>query len=349
MSAPIGPLPVIDMHAHFVPHEFPNLVERFGTAGWPWMRHDGPDDATIMIGDREFRRVDSRCWDARRRLEDMDRDGVDMQLVSPTPVFFSYDRDPAEAAVAAVIFNDVLAAMNGAGDGRLCCLAQVPLQDTDAACAELERCMSAGFRGVEIGTHIGADGLDSDGIVTFLQHCASLDAAVFVHPWDVLGADRLTRFMTAWTVGMPAETHLSIVSLVLGGAFDRLPRTLRIAFAHGGGNFAMALGRLENAWRRQPAAKGVAANAPSTYTDRFSVDANVFDPPALRLLVDVMGPERVMLGSDYPFPLGEEEIGGLIRSAGFDDVVRDRLLGGNAATFIARTAPHVKAVDGPQT
>lgn len=325
--------PVIDLHAHYVPRQFPDLVERFGSAGWPWVRSDDANASTIMVGDDEFRRLDSRCWDPARRIADMERDGVDVQVVSPTPVFFSYDRPATHAAEAARIFNDLIAELVAAEPTRFRALGQVPLQDIDAACREAERCIGNGFAGVEIGTHVGDDGLDSEGLVTFLEHCASLDAAVFVHPWDVLGADRLGRFMSAWTVGMPAETHLSIVTMVLGGAFDRLPESLRIAFAHGGGSFVALLGRLDNAWRRAPAARGVCALPPSEYTSRFAVDSAVFDPGTLRLLVDTMGAERVMLGSDYPYPLGEEVVGDVIRRAGFDATTVARLLGGNAADF----------------
>jgi len=140
--------------------------------------------------------------------------------------------------------------------------------------------------------------------------------------------------MAGWTVGMPAETQLAIVTLILGGGFDRLPRSLRISFAHGGGSFAYLLGRLENAWHNRDIARGSCAHPPGHYVDRFSVDSAVFDDGALRLLTEVMGDERVMLGSDYPFPLGEQHIGALVRnSRHLSDVSKRRVLGENAARF----------------
>jgi aminocarboxymuconate-semialdehyde decarboxylase len=141
--------------------------------------------------------------------------------------------------------------------------------------------------------------------------------------------------MMGWTVSMPAETQLSIVSLILGGGFDRLPANLRICFAHGGGSFAFLLGRLENAWHNRDAARGVSAHPPSHYLDRFYVDSAVFDPRALQLLIDVMGEDRVMLGSDYPFPLGEARVGELIRDMqGLSTGAQRKLLAGNAKRFL---------------
>jgi aminocarboxymuconate-semialdehyde decarboxylase len=211
-------------------------------------------------------------------------------------------------------------------------------QDTDAACAELERCLAAGHRGVEIGNHLGDRDLDDAQIVTFLQHAAALDAPVFVHRWDVPGSPRLRRWMAQWLTGMPAETHLSLLAMILGGVFDRVDSRLRICFAHGGGSFAMWIGRMDNAWHARPDIIATSAQPPSHYVDRFSVDSVVFDEPALRLLVDRFGPERVMVGSDYPYPLGERPAGAVVRAAGFlDEPSRDRILRHNAETFLGLT------------
>jgi aminocarboxymuconate-semialdehyde decarboxylase len=140
--------------------------------------------------------------------------------------------------------------------------------------------------------------------------------------------------MLGWTVAMLAETRLSLTRMILGGAFDRLPHDLRICFAHGGGSFTFLLGRLENAWHRRDIVRGRSTAPPSTYLDRFDVDSLVHDQRALRYLVDVMGAESVLLGSDYPFPLGEEHVGNLIRTSGLDADVERRLLGANAVEFL---------------
>lgn len=328
----------IDMHSHFFPREWEDLSRRFG-GEWPWMKHLGEGKAMVMVGDREFRPVYSACWDADRRLEEMDRDGVDLQVMCSTPVLFAYARPVEQALHCARLFNDAALELSAKGRGRLKTLCQVPLQDTDAACRELSRAMRSGHLGVQIGNHVGDRDLDDEGLLTFLQHCAAEGAAVLVHPWDMMGGARTSRWMMGWTVSMPAETQLSIVSMILGGAFDRLPRSLRLCFAHGGGSFAFLLGRLENAWHNRDLARGRSAHPPSHYVDRFCVDSAVFDPRALRLLIDVMGEDRVMLGSDYPFPLGELRVGSLIRDMqGLGDAARAKLLAGNARRFLGLNA-----------
>jgi aminocarboxymuconate-semialdehyde decarboxylase len=325
---------VVDLHSHFFPETWPDLEARFGTPDWPWLRRDGPDRATVMVGGTEFRPITSACWDADVRLADMDRDGVDLQVVSSTPVLFAYGRPAAQAMECARIFNDALLELCAAGRGRLVPIAQVPLQDTELACRELERCVAAGMRGVQIGNHVGDRDLDDDALVEFLAHCAATGTAVFVHPWDMFGGCRLEAWMLAWTVAMPAETQLSLNRMILGGAFDRLPDDLRICFAHGGGSFTFLLGRLENAWHRRDVVRGRSTAPPSAYLERFAVDSAVYDERALRYLVDVMGPSSVLLGSDYPFPLGEERVGSTIRACRFPLHVEHRLLGDTAMAFL---------------
>jgi len=334
---------VIDIHNHFFPREWPDLAARFGTPNWPWIKHTEPGKAEIMVGDRFFRHIYSACWDPEVRLAEMDRDGVDIQVLSATPVLFAYDRPLEHALECANIFNDAALDLCAQGKGRLRALCQVPLQDPDAACKELSRCMRAGHLGVQIGNHVGDKNLDDPGIVTFLHHCADEGAAVLVHPWDMLAPQRMPKYMMPWTVGMPAETQLGIVAMILGGAFDKLPANLKICFAHGGGSFAFLLGRLENAWKHHPVAHGVCEKPPSAYVERFSVDSAVFDTRALEFLVATMGPERVMLGSDYPFPLGEHGIGSLIRSSALPQDVKSGLLGSNAAAFLGLLAQKASA------
>jgi aminocarboxymuconate-semialdehyde decarboxylase len=327
-------MPVIDIHNHFFPRTWPDLAARFGTPNWPWIKHTEPGKADIMVGDQFFRHIYSACWDPEVRLQEMDRDGVDVQVISATPVLFAYDRPIEYALDCARLFNDAALELCAHGKDRLKALCQVPLQDPDAACKELSRCMRAGHLGVQIGNHVGEKNLDDPGIVTFLHHCADEGAAVLVHPWDMLGQPRMPKYMMPWTVGMPAETQLGIVAMILSGAFDKLPRRLRICFAHGGGSFAFLLGRLENAWQHHPVAHGFCELPPSQYVSRFSVDSAVFDPRALTFLVETMGAERVMLGSDYPFPLGEQNVGSLIRSSHLTANAKEQMLGGNAAAFL---------------
>lgn len=329
-------MPVIDVHSHDVPQGWPDLGSATGGPGpWPWLRMESERDAMIMLGDREFRRITDQCWDPEVRAADMNADGVDIQVVSPTPVFFSYDRPAHEAAAVARIFNDLTLEICSGLPERLIPFCQVPLQDVDAACAELDRCLDAGHRGVEIGNHVGDRDLDDPGTIEFLQHCAEVGAPVFVHPWDMTPSTRTSRWMAEWLVGMPAETHLSILSMILGGVFDQVDPSLRICFAHGGGSFAFWLGRFDNAWRNRPDVIGVSELPPKDYLGRFSVDSVVFEPAALRLLVDTLGADHVMLGSDYPYPLGERPVGTVVHESEFlSHADRTAILGGNAARFL---------------
>jgi len=313
-----------------VPRGWPDLGP-----GTPWLRLETETDAVIMLDGKEFRRIQADCWDASVRLSDMDADGVAAQVVSPTPVFFSYASEAAQAVRIAKIMNDLALEICAPAPGRLLPMCQVPLQDPDAACAELDRCLATGHVGVEIGNHVGDLDLDAAGVVTFLQHAAARNAPVFVHPWDLPSSPRLDRWMAQWLAGMPAETHLSILAMILGGVFDKVNESLRICFAHGGGSYPFWLGRMENAWHKRRDVIGVSQYPPSHYAARFYVDSVVFDERALRLLVDTVGADRVLVGSDYPYPLGERPAGGVVRTAGFlDEAAREKILTGNARTFL---------------
>ncbi|MEP6995935.1 MAG: amidohydrolase family protein, partial [Acidobacteriota bacterium] len=166
------------------------------------------------------------------------------------------------------------------------------------------------------------------------EAAASLGAAVFVHPWEMAGRDRMTRYWLPWLVGMPAETSLAICSLIFGGVLERLP-ALRIGFAHGGGAFPATIGRITHGFDVRPDLCAVSNDvSPREYLKRIYLDSLVHDPRMLRYLVDLMGPDRIALGSDYPFPLGEAHPGELIDSCGFPEETRARLLHGTALEWL---------------
>lgn len=325
---------VIDIHSHFFPPITQAEAGGLDPERAPWLKDGGDGSGMIMAGEKPFRPVYSALWDPARRIEEMDACGVDVQIMCATPIMFGY-RYPIERALPWVRrMNDYAIEQCRHDPQRLKALAQVPLQDIDAACEEVLRAKSIGHVGVQIGNHLGDKDLDHADLLTFLAHCANHDIPLLVHPWDMMGGDqRMKKWMLPWLVAMPAETQLGILSLILSGAFEKLPRSLRICFAHGGGSFAFLLGRVDNAWRERDIIREDCPHPPSSYVDRFHVDSAVFDPHALQFLVRVMGHEQVMLGSDYPFPLGEQKIGQLIRDSGFEEPVQTRLLGGNAGRF----------------
>jgi len=326
----------IDMHAH----HFPLLTKEEGMAldrdNGLWLRVDaGGDTGQIMTGEKPFRPVYKVLWDAHARLAEMDEQSVDIQISCATPIMFRYSDAARAAADWAERMNDHALQFASANPARLKVLAQVPLQDLDLACAEASRAKAKGHVGVQIGNHLGDQDMDSAHLVDFLTHCANDGIPVLVHPWDMMGGpNRMKKWMLPWLVAMPAETQLSILSLILSGAFERIPKSLKLCFAHGGGAFAFLLGRVDNAWKHRDIVRQDCPNPPSSYVDRFSVDSAVFDPDSLHLLTKVMGVGHVMLGSDYPFPLGEPRIGSLIAGADFlSSQDKARMLAGNAAGF----------------
>lgn len=191
-----------------------------------------------------------------------------------------------------------------------------------------------GFAGIQIGTHINNWNLDAPEVFAVLEAAQDLGAAVFVHPWDMMGKDNMPKYWLPWLVGMPAETSLAISSLIFGGVLERLPN-LRIAFAHGGGSFPATIGRIEHGFNVRPDLCAVDNNVnPREYLGKFYIDSLVHDETMLKYVIDLMGQDKVVLGSDYPFPLGELEPGKLIRSTGFDKTLEEKLLGGNALNWL---------------
>ncbi len=288
--------------------------------------------------DTFFREVDSNCWDPQVRLEECDRDGVDMQVLSTVPVMFSYWARPEHTRDLARLLNDHIARVVSNHPDRFAGLGTVPMQDPDGAIEELERCVNElGLSGIQIGTHVNRTNLSDERFFSFFKRMDELNVALFVHPWDMMGSDSMPDYWLPWLVGMPAETSRAICSFIFGGIFERLPG-LRVAFAHGGGSFPATVGRIEHGFNVRPdlCARDNAVN-PRAYLGRFFLDSLVHDADALKGLIRLVGSKRICLGSDYPFPLGEHAPGGLIESMSeLTAEVRERLLWKSASEWLGQ-------------
>lgn len=326
----------IDVHTHILPENWPDLNEKYNTHGFATIEHHKPCCAKMLIDNKLFREIQDNSWDPAVRLKECNSTNVDMQVLSTVPVMFNYWAKPEQTYDLARYLNDHIAKVVNDYPDKFTGLGTVPMQDTKLAIKELERCKNElGLAGIEVGTHIHGRDLDDEEIFEIFSACEEMNAAVFIHPWDMLGKDRMKKYWLPWLVGMPAETSLAICSMIFGGVFEKLQK-LKVCFAHGGGSFPFTLGRIEHGFNVRPDLVQTKNSInPREYLGRFYLDSLVHDEMALEFLVDLIGEDHIVLGSDYPFPLGEEFPGSLIESMNeMNQLVKEKLLWKNAAEFL---------------
>jgi len=289
----------------------------------------------MIQGDTFFRKVAENCWEPDARLNDCDQHGVHVQVLSTIPVLFHYWAKPEDALETSRYLNDHMAETVARNPKRFVGLGTVPLQDPALAIQEMERCMlGLGFAGIEIGSHINDWNLNAPELFPFFEAAERLGAAIFVHPWEMMGKDKMKDYWLPWLVGMPAESSLAICSMIFGGIFERLPK-LRVAFAHGGGSFPATIGRIEHGFNVRPDLVAIHNPVnPREYLGKFWLDSLVHDPKMLQYITDLVGANRVALGTDYPFPLGELEPAKLIQGMPWLQAQKDQLLHGSALEWL---------------
>ncbi|WP_240099370.1 amidohydrolase family protein [Thermomonas flagellata] len=329
----------IDTHAHYLPRDWPDLAAKYGDARFPVIHHGEDGRHRIYKDGRFFREIGPNTWDPALRIAEYAAFGVQVQVLSTVPVMFSYWARGHQALELHRALNDHLAATCRAHPRHYAGIGTVPLQSPPLAVRELERCMDElGLQGVQIGSHVGDWNLDAPELFEFFQAASDLGAAILVHPWDMMGSESMPKYWLPWLVGMPAEQARAACCLIFGGVLERLPK-LRIALAHGGGSFPYTLGRIEHGFRMRPdlVATDNFRN-PREYLPRLYFDSWVADAAALRYLLETCGPTQVMLGTDYPFPLGEPHPGELIDTLALDADARARLYHGTALEWLGLPA-----------
>lgn len=318
-----------------MPDKMPNWVQKFGYGEFIHLEHRNCK-ACMMKGDKLFREVEDNCFDANLRMKEMDETDVTVQVLSTIPVLFNYWAKAKDGLETARFFNDHIADTVTKNPKRFIGIGTVPMQDVDMAIKEMERCVTElKMPGLEIGSNINGVNLNDEQFFHFYEAAEKFGCALFVHPWEMMGQDQMQKYWLPWLVGMPGETSRAICSMIFGGVFQKFPK-LRVAFAHGGGSFPITIGRIEHGFNVRPDLVAIDnAINPRDYIGKFWIDSLVHDPMAMNFIIELMGEDKICMGSDYPFPLGEHRPGKLIEEMIFSSALKEKLLFKNANDWLA--------------
>lgn len=330
---------VVDIHCHVLCERAERLAEQRGVRSETGTLQFA-SDASRQAARAQRQAIRQQLIDLDTRLADMDRAGIDLQVLSPAPNQTHYDAEPDAARQLAGQVNETVATMAQHPSGRFLGLGTVPLQHRGLAVQTLRHAVKRlGLRGVMIGTHVGGADLDTLGLEGFFAEAQSLGALVFLHPAGFSEGRRLGEYFLNNIIGNPLESTVAVSRLVFSGLFERLPG-LKMCVAHGGGYLAAYPGRMDHAWRVRPECRACLQSPPSQSLRRLYFDTLVHKPQQLAQLVREFGPHRLLLGSDYPYDMGDPEARVHIEALpGLDDDGRRRLLGGNALELLQLNDP----------
>jgi len=312
----------IDMHTHILPKDIPDFAKKFGYDGFIRLHHHREGYARMMKGEKFFREINENCWDPKVRIEEYAKFNTQVQVVCTIPVMFSYHAKPEDGLEVSRFLNDHIAEITAQYPKNYVGLGTLPMQDVDLAIKELERLKhECKMPGIQIGSNINNINLGDEKLYPVFEACERLDMAVLVHPWEMMGEEHMGKYWLPWLVGMPAETSRAIASLIFSGVMEKLPN-LRFCFAHAGGSFIPTIGRLEHGFNCRPDLVAIDNPVnPREYLGKFWVDSATHDPELLEYILKKQGSKKVCLGTDYPFPLGDLEIGTFIEQMSLDKAV----------------------------
>ncbi|OFZ90207.1 MAG: aminocarboxymuconate-semialdehyde decarboxylase [Betaproteobacteria bacterium RBG_16_64_18] len=326
----------IDIHSHIVPEKFPAYTGVGRNVPWPSMAPAHACHAHVMIEGKVYRTVHRSCWLSEERISDMDKGAIGVQCLSPMPELLSYWLPYADAQVLIRYLNDQIAEMVTRRPARFMGLGAVPLQDMDLALRELDYVVNElKFPGVEIASHVNGVSIGDARFEPFFAAVEKMGAAIFVHPLRPAGQDRVVGGVAEQVICFPGDIGLAAASMITGGIAERHP-DLRIAFSHGGGVFSFLVPRMTRAWEVTPKMKEAIPRSPGVYAKRFYYDTIVFDPAALAHIIHCFGASQIVVGSDYPFNLGDPDPVGTIGRAGLDAATQRAIVAENAERFLGR-------------
>ncbi len=313
----------IDSHTHIIPRKLPNWAEKFGYGDFIYLQHHRKGMAKMMRGNQFFREIGENCWNPELRIREYERFNTQVQVVCTIPVMFSYWARPIDGLEISRFLNDHLADLVHKYPRHYVGLGTLPMQDTELAIQELERSRAIGLHGVQIGSNINDLNLNEERFFPIFDACEKQGMAVLIHPWNMMGEKQTPRYWLPWLVGMPAETSRAICSMIFGGLFEKLPG-LRVNFAHAGGSFLPTLGRIQHGFECRPDLVAIDNNvSPKNYLKKFWVDSVTHDSMMLEYVIKMVGSKRITLGSDYPFPLGDLQIGKFIEEMNIDNCAKE--------------------------